>query len=171
MDAVGHVANKADGTKLDIGQKPTAPLAMGALVILTCLSYSCWLSQCRNAQTLLLHVLGPPRSADRHGLWKWQGFLLCWFLLDLPDFGQRLNSELLLASELLRLLLVWLPLVLSMAVLAFLVRALAMDLDMFLDFGLGEEEHGGLTGPHLGPQPAIPSSSACIPSGTSHLQG
>ena len=116
---------------------------MGALVILASLSNSCWLSQCRNAQTLLLHVLGPPRSADRHGLWKWQSFLPCWFPLDLSDFGLLL-VELLLALELLLLLLDRLPLVLSIAVLARLVRALDLGLDVSLDFDLDEEELGGL---------------------------
>ena len=86
---------------------------------------------------LLLHLLGPPRSADRHGLWKLQSFLRCWFPLDLSDFGLLLSSELLLASELLLLLLVWLPLVVSMAVLAHLVRALALALAASSGGGLG----------------------------------
>ncbi len=94
-DAVGHVANKADVTNLAMGLTPTAPFVVG-FFLLACLSYSCWLSQCLNVQASLLHVLGPPRSADRHGLWKWQGFLPCWFLLDLPDFGLLLDLELLL---------------------------------------------------------------------------
>ena len=146
MDAVGHVANNAPVTNLAIGLKPTAPLAVGAFVFLASLSNSCCLSQCRNVQTLLLHLLGPPRSADRHGRWKWQSFLPCWFRLDLPDFGLLLDLELLLDMELLLLLLDCLPglTVLSIAVLALLVRALALGLDVSLDFELDEEELGGL---------------------------
>ena len=79
VDAVGHVANKAAVTNLDMaGLKPTAPFAVGffLLVLLDSLSNSFWLSQCLNEHVSLLHFLGPPLSSDLHGLWKWQGLPL-----------------------------------------------------------------------------------------------
>ena len=102
VDAVGHVANKAPVTNLDMaGLKPTAPFAVGFFLpdFPSSWFYSLWLSQCLKEHVSFVHFFGPPLSWDLHGLWKWQGLPLCQEPFELLDELLDLELELLLLDS------------------------------------------------------------------------
>ncbi len=97
VDWVGHVANKAAVTNLDMaGLKPTAAFAVGCFLRVLSDSFlnSFSLSQCLNEQESFVHFFAPPLSWDLHGLWKWQGLLLCQEPFELLDELLDLELEL-----------------------------------------------------------------------------
>ena len=97
VDWVGHVANTAAVANLDMaGLKPTAAFAAGFFLPVFSESFLCSFafSQCLKGHGLFVHFFAPPLAWDLHGLWKWQGLLLCQVPFELLDELLDLELEL-----------------------------------------------------------------------------